>query len=342
MSSAGDPERRTSLLRVKLRALVTSHWPDAADAEPASVADGVALQAGGRAWVLVEEPDGGRGFGRALLWGLHQQCGELHVLIDHPASAEAAARQAACFRIPVTVWRVEGRELVRAEPMPLPPEPPLDPDLEPMIPLIEAAGAESVVEWGRLTAEVLGLQVAEAYTGEGGTWIEVGIGKHDRLAAALAWTDIPPEEALERIVEIASEARRSSAHRPLNQIGRERWLRHRLVHEPDRIGARRLEPVSPPVPLTDLRAPLLAPAVGEDADGRPILVACSVGFDPAFVPMAAELQTARFPKAELVLVLPRRDVHPLIRQAAEAVAGGATIRTVPDDWYANTLTEGLA
>ena len=337
MSSADGAERRTSLLRVKLRALVTSHWTDAADTEPASVAEGVALQAGGRAWVLVEEPDRGRGFGRALLWGLHRRCEELHVLMDDPFSADTAARQAACFRMPVTVWSIEGRELVRVEPSPLSPEPPLDPDVEPLIPVIEAAGAEPVVEWGRLTAEVLGLQVGEALTGEEGPWIEVGIGRHDRLAAALAWADVPPQEALARIVEIASDARRSERSRPLNQIGRERWLRHRLVRNPGFVGARRLEPVAPPVPLTDLRAPLLAPAAGEGTGGRQILAACSVGFDPAFIPMAAELRAARFPKAELVLVLPKRDVHPLIREAAADIRDGATIRTVPDDWHADSL-----
>src|SRR3982751_5657851 len=120
MSPAGDAERRTSLLRVKLRALVTSHRPATAGAKPTSVAEGVALQAEGRAWVLVEEPDGGRGFGRALLWGLHRRCEELHVLMDDPFSADAAARQAACFRMRVTVWSVEGRGLARVEPSPLP------------------------------------------------------------------------------------------------------------------------------------------------------------------------------------------------------------------------------
>jgi hypothetical protein len=56
--------------------------------------------------------------------------------------------------------------------------------------------------------------------------------------------------------------------------------------------------------------------------------------------MAAELRAMRFPKAELVLVLPERDAHPRIREAARDVrasgdAGDAvTIRTVADDWHA--------
>lgn len=340
MSSTGDRERRASLLSVKLRALAKSRWVDVADAKPVAVADGIALQTGGRAWVLVEEPDGGRGFARALLWGLHQRCADLHVLMDDATFADAAARQAACFRTPVTVWKVEGRELVQAEPSPLPPEPPLDPDVEPLIPVIEVAGADPVVEWGRLTAEVLGLEVAEAFTGEDGAWIEVGIGRHDRLAAALAWKDVPQQEALARITGIATDARRSAASHPLNQIGRERWLRHHLLHDPGLIDASRLERMSPPVPPTDLRAPLLAPAAGEGAHGQPILAACSVGFDPAFVPMAAELRAARIPTAELVLVLPERDVHPLVREAAGDLRDTATIRTVADDWYAASFSEG--
>jgi hypothetical protein len=340
VSSVSDPRRRTNLLAAKLRALVKTRWGQAADAEPASVAGGVALQADGRAWCLVAEPDGGRGFARALLWGLHRRCEELHVLMDDGSFADAAARQAACFRTPVTVWAVGGRELAQVELSPLPPEPPLDPDVEPLIPMIEAAGAEPVVEWGRLTAEVLGLQVGEAFAGEEGAWIEVGIGRHDRLAAALAWKDVPPQEALARIARIASEARRSGVSDPLNQLGRERWLRHRLLRDPGLVGASRLDAVSPPVPLADLRAPLLAPAAGLGTDGRPILAACSVGFDPAFVPMAAELRAARVPKADLVLVLPQRDLHPLIREAAADVRDGATIRTVADDWYADSVAEG--
>jgi hypothetical protein len=137
---------------------------------------------------------------------------------------------------------------------------------------------------------------------------------------------------------VAVAARRSGdPTHPLNRLGRERWLRHRVVRTPALVDASLLEPASPPAPLTDLRSPLVAPAAGTATGGSAILVACSVGFDPTFVPMAAELHTARARSGraeELTLVVPEGDLHPLTRLGATGLRVPATIRTVPDDWYA--------
>jgi hypothetical protein len=119
---------------------------------------------------------------------------------------------------------------------------------------------------------------------------------------------------------------------PLNQLGRERWLRHRIVHCPSLIDVRRLEPMAPPAPRPDLRVPLLAPAKGTDSDGADVVVACSVGFDPTFVPLAADLHAARAqPGTRLILVAPEPDSHPLIKRAAADVRAGASLRRVPHD-----------
>ena len=330
------------LLAAKLRSLLKRYWPDAGEAEPAPAAGGVAVQHGERAWALVDDTDAVRGFSRALLWGLHRGASELHVLIDESPALEAAARQGACFGTPVAVWAISGAELARVDPTPLPPEPPLDPCAAPFLAVIEEAGADPVIEWGTLTAEVLGLQVARVCADAEGAWLEIGIGKHDRLGHRLLWGDEPSSEALSRVVAVAVEARRSGdlAH-PLNQLGRERWLRHRVVGDPSFIHARRLDPMAPPTPLRDLAVPLLAPSRGTDSDGAAVLVACSVGFDPTFVPMAAELHAARAAAGTgLVLTLPERDVHPLTRRAASGLRTPASFRTVPGDWYLDALPEG--
>lgn len=330
-----DPERRARLLAAKLRGLLKLYWPEAAGAEPTAAAGGMTVHRDGRAWALVDDAEPARGFARALLWALHRHVTEVHVLSDDSPALGAAARQADCFRTSVTVWAVSGTELARVDAAPLPAEPPLDPRAEPFIPVIEAAGAEAVIEWGTLSAEVLGLAVGRVCTDADGAWLEVGIGKHDRLGHRLLWGDHASAKALSAVVEAALEARRSGdlAH-PLNQLARERWLRRCILDCPSLINALRLQPMAAPKPRGDLGVPLLAPATGTDSDGSTLLAACSVGFDPTFVPMAAELQAWRADEAtSLVLVLPGRDLHPLIRRAVADLRAGASVRTVADDWY---------
>lgn len=330
-----DPERRTMLLAAKLRALVKRRWPEVGAAEATPAAGGVAIHLDGRAWVLVDGTDAAQGFARALLWGLHRRVRELHVLMDRNADVPAVTRQADCFRTPITIWEVVAAELAVLHAEPLEPEPPLDPRAEPFRDPIRSAGADPVVEWGMLSAEVLGVQVARVRTADDGATLEVGIGKHDRLVNQLAWGTRPPAEVLVPVVEAVRQARLSGdPFHPLNQLGRERWLRHRLCQRSGLVGARRLDPIAPPRPLRDLRLPLLAPAVGQGDDGAALLVACSVGFDPTFVPMAAELQAARMPPGTpLILALPERDVHPLTQAAVSDLRAPSSIRTVADDWH---------
>lgn len=342
VAQPADRERRGLLLAAKLRALVKRSWSDVDVPEPAAAASGVAVQVGRRGWVLPDDSECVRGFALALLWGLHRHVAELHVLLDANSDLTAVARQAACFRTSVAVWAVTGGTLTPAEAPPLPPEPPLNPLAEPFRDIITAAGAEAVEEWGVLTGEVLGLQVARVRSSDDSGWIEVGIGKHDRLANQLAWGNQPSTEALVRVVAPALEARRSGdLNHPLNQLGRERWLRHHLRRRPDLVELAALTPIAPPRPLGDLRVPLLAPGLGYGADGRPVLVACSVGFDPTFLPMAAELHAGRVtPDTPLVVVLPQRDVHPLTRTAVADLRVPAEVRTVPDDWYIGAADSG--
>lgn len=331
-----DPDRRQGLLVAKARALLKRYWPETAGADAIPAAGGVTVRHAGAAWVLVDDTNVARGFARALLWGLHRGVAPLHVLVDAGPRVGAIARQAAEFRTPVTVWAVAGTAVRRVEPEAPAPEPPLDPEAEAFIPVIQAAGAEPVVEWGKLTAEVLGLQVGRVSPGEEGMWLEVGIGEHDRLANLEAWGHLSPVERLSRVVEVARTARAGIFTQPLNRLGRERWLRSRVVADPTLVGAATLEPVSPPVPQTDLRLPLLAPAAGRSADGRPVLVACSVGVDATFVPMAAELAAARArygPRPDLILVTPSTDLHALTRRAVNDLKVPAAVVTVAGNWH---------
>ncbi|MGH2720934.1 MAG: hypothetical protein ACRDJO_04945, partial [Actinomycetota bacterium] len=227
-----DPDRHQALLVAKTRALLKRHWPEAAGADATPGAGGVTVRHGDAAWVLADDAYAPRGFARALLWGLNRGVAHLHVLVNAGPHTAAIARQATGFRTPVTVWALAGSGLGRVEPEPLAPEPPLDPEAEAFVRVMRAAGAEPVVEWGTLTAEVLGLQVARVRPGEDGMRLEVGIGEHDRVANLEAWGHLPPAVALSRVVEVARAARAGGFTHPLNRIGRERWLRSRVVADP--------------------------------------------------------------------------------------------------------------
>jgi hypothetical protein len=77
--------------------------------------------------------------------------------------------------------------------------------------------------------------------------------------------------------------------------------------------------------------------VGEDADGRPVVVACSVGIDLDLVPTAAEIRQLHAPGARLLLAVPARDDHPVTRRIASRLRDAAEIVTLPDDWRAAAL-----
>jgi hypothetical protein len=101
-----------------------------------------------------------------------------------------------------------------------------------LLPVIEEAGADPVIEWGTLSAGILGLQVARVCADADGAWLEIGIGEHDRLGRRLLWGDEPSPEALSGVVNVALEARRTGASPPPRSARPRAWLRHRVVEDP--------------------------------------------------------------------------------------------------------------
>ena len=363
-----DPDRRLLLSRAKLAGLVRSHWGvDAFDGNARPAMSGLVARRGERGWMLVEE-DAGRALGRALLWALRSGVRDLHLLF--PADDEAAvpaARRGRLFRTQVAVWRVQGTDLSPVAAEPLPREPALDARAEPYRELLTAAGAEPVVEWGTLYGDVWGLEVARVEqarpaAGQGppplgggrvevpagaaeppvelddDLWLGVGVTKEDRLTHHLVWGGEPGVDAVRSVVDQVREIReRADLAHPLNQVARERWLRAWLLLEAAQVGAAGLQPVSPPVPRADdvrLRAP--AAALGSAQDGQAVLVVCSVGFDSEAVPMAVELAEAATAGAgdatRLVVAMPARDDHPLLRLAMDDAVLPVELAAVPDDW----------
>jgi hypothetical protein len=231
------------------------------------------------------------------------------------------ARRATAFAEPVpVVWAVAGRRLERAEPEPLPPVAPLDPQLELWAPVLREAGCDVVAEFGRLVGEVLGLEVARVVVDDGVPRLEVGVGRFDREThAELAGEGDPTPETLRRVADQVREQRRPGAPgSPLQRLAPERALRWRLVTEPALVGASRLLPV-PAVTDAPLRTPAPAPAVGTTPDGAPLVVVASTGIDLDLVPAAADVRAREAPEARLVLAVPPRDASPVTRDLAGAL-----------------------
>jgi hypothetical protein len=271
--------------------------------------------------VLIDD-DRVAGLGAALAWAQSHGAAELNVLAG-PVVAGIVARRASQFSSPPSVWAVEGRVVGPASPAaPLA----LDgtsPDPA-FVELLRDHGATPVFEHGVLRGEVLGLEVARVVNGH----LEVGVGRHDRLARSEMRPGQDLGEALDETVAAVAERRRAGAPpHPANTLARARWLRAVVCAHPDLVGARSLEPVEPPLPWVDLPEVGAAPCVGGD-----LVVVCSVGVDLDLIPTAADCRLIYRPNGSLTVVVPEGDDIPVTRALAEALAAPASVVTVPRDW----------
>ena len=247
------------------------------------------------------------------------------------------ARRAPLFAPAPTIWAVDGRSVTRAAPEPLVHDasvPP--PTTEEFALLLADAGADVVCEHGVVAGEVLGLEVARVVVdADGAAALEVGVGRHDREAFQMVHGDLPTRAALSSVITTVRENRRAGAEaHPLSRLAQERWVRSVLTERPDLVGAARLAPVVPLLPRDSVKDVVPACLVGEDDEGRPLVVACSVGVDLDLVPTAAEIRELHAPGARLVLAVPKRDDQPVTRRIAGRLREPAEIVALPDDWRA--------
>ena len=271
-----------------------------------------------------------RRFGSTLAWAWRNGVAELHVLVEGGEAAGVVARRAAQMATPPSVWTVQGRGLSRAEPAPAPDTWPRPSDLR-FTEVLRRHGAQPLVEQGILRGEVLGLEVARVVDGR----LEIGVGRHDRAARAELGRDADPGRALAEVVGAVTAVRRAGAPaHPANTLARSRWLRSVVCAHPALAGAAELDPVAPPLPAADLTDNAAVPGLGVAPDGGPLVVVCSTGVDPDVIPTAADSRAQYRPDADLVVVVPEGDDHPLTAALAAALARPATLRTVPRGWEA--------
>jgi len=294
------------------------------------------VRAGAAGWVLLDERPS-RGLGPALIWAEREAVDELHVIVEDPAAAGLLARRSTAFRRAPTVWRSEGRSLAPAEaaPFPAPVEPPAV--AREVVGLLRDAGVEVTVEHGEIRGEIRGLEVARVVVDDDGSArVEVGVGRHDREAFALVHGDLPTPEALASVVRSVDTWRRPEAEaHPLRRLAPEGWLRWRLVEEPALVGAAELRPAEPVVPRESVKDTAATIAVGTDLEGRPLVVACSVGIDLDVVPTGADARLALAPEAQLLVVVPERDDHPVTRRLAADLVAPAEVVPLAGDWRAD-------
>lgn len=286
-----------------------------------------------RAWVLIDDGAVAR-FGPALAWADRRGAGSLDVLVDGPgpSAPSVVARRASCFDPAPTVWAVSGRSLspaAAAEPVT---EDAFAHDPS-MVDLLTSNGLEVVSEHGVLRGEVLGLEVARTV----GDRLEVGVGRHDRMARNAMRPGESEASALTEAVRVVRSLRRVGAPtHPANTLARSRWLRSVLVQNPSLVGLTSLTPVAPPLPWFDLPEAGAAPAVGHlDSPLTPIVVVCSVGVDLDLVPTAADcrlLYGSPPSGSQLWLVVPEGDDLPVTRALAARLSPAAEVRVVGRDW----------
>ncbi len=278
-------------------------------------------------------------FGPALAWADRQGAASLDVLVDGPApfAPSVVARRASCFEPAPAVWAVSGRSLspvVAAEPV-VEDSFAHDPA---MVAELESQGLEVVSEHGVLRGEVLGLEVARTV----GDRLEVGVGRHDRIARSEMRPGETTASALAEAARVVRSLRRVGAPtHPANTLARSRWLRSVLVRAPGLLGLSSLTPVAPPLPWFDLPEAGAAPAVGHlpssgsGSPFTPVVVVCSVGVDLDLVPTAADcrLLYGSPPSAsQLWLVVPEGDDLPVTRALAARLSSPADVRVVPRGW----------
>ena len=312
------------LARVRLRTLISTQSADLEiqHLEVAEFGSAVGVVSRNIAWVLLTSRHE-FGLGPAMIWALRNGATSLNIFTEH--NSGDLARRASFFNFDIDVYKIAS-DLTITPALSLPgalPIKEISAADESFADFIRSSGAEVTREHGVLAGEVCGLEVCRVVHDDTDTAVaesrlEIGVGTHDRETFQLLHGRTATIESLHKVVEEVASKRIAGANpHPLNQLGRERLLRHLTCVSPHSVDAISLQSVAPPMPRANLKDQVPCCALGISRSGKSLVAIFSIGIDPDVISFGADARQAIDDQAELIFVSPQRDIVPAIAQLAE-------------------------
>ena len=293
------------------------------DVEVSEFGQAVGLVIDDVAWVLVTG-NYERSLGPALMWALRKNATSLKLLLSERAGE--LARIATHFDFAIEVFEVDAAGVARVAVPKDATKIEVSVADEMFADFIKSAGADVVREHGVISGEVCGLEVcrvvratsASNLDGAGESELEIGVGAHDRETFKLLHGRTATVESLRKVIaEVAARRAVGAQVHPLNQLARERMLRHYVCLSPQLVGAKSLQPAQPPIARTNLKDVVPCCAVGVSLTGEKMVVIFNVGVDPDVVSFGADARGQINASADLVFAMPTRDIVPAVEQIAQ-------------------------
>ena len=293
------------------------------DVEVSEFGQAVGLVVDDCAWVLVTGRYE-RSLGPALMWALRNNATSLKLLLNERAGE--LARISAHFDFAIEVFEVDAAGVARVAVPKDATKIEVSVADEMFADFIKSAGADVVREHGVISGEVCGLEVcrvvratsASDLDGAGESELEIGVGAHDRETFKLLHGRTATVESLRKVIaEVAARRAVGAQVHPLNQLARERMLRHYVCLSPQLVGAKSLQPAQPPIARTNLKDVVPCCAVGVSLNGEKMIVIFNVGVDPDVVSFGADARGQINASADLVFAMPTRDIVPAVEQIAQ-------------------------
>ncbi|MGA0143806.1 MAG: hypothetical protein ACO3JO_04295 [Ilumatobacteraceae bacterium] len=333
MTSRADSSSHASrMAHLRLRAIVDAQRGSAgadgaiggrSDVEVSEFGQAVGLVIDDVAWVLVTGKYE-RSLGPALMWALRKNATSLKLVSSERAGE--LARIATHFDFAIEVFELDAAGVARAAAPKSAENIEVSVADEMFADFIKSAGAEVVREHGVISGEVCGLEVcrvvratsASDLDGAGESELEIGVGAHDRETFKLLHGRTATVESLRKVIaEVAARRAVGAQVHPLNQLARERMLRHYVCLSPQLVGAKSLQPAQPPIARTNLKDVVPCCAVGVSLTGEKMVVIFNVGVDPDVVSFGADARGQINASADLVFAMPTRDIVPAVEQIAQ-------------------------
>ncbi|MFZ9382594.1 MAG: hypothetical protein ACO26W_05730 [Ilumatobacteraceae bacterium] len=333
MTSRADSSSHASrMAHLRLRAIVDAQRGGAgaggaiggrSDVEVSEFGQAVGLVVDDCAWVLVTGRYE-RSLGPALMWALRKNATSLKLLLSERAGE--LARIATHFDFAIEVFELDAAGVARVAVPKDATKIEVSVADEMFADFIKSAGADVVREHGVISGEVCGLEVcrvvratsASDLDGAGESELEIGVGAHDRETFKLLHGRTATVESLRKVIaEVAARRAVGAQVHPLNQLARERMLRHYVCLSPQLVGAKSLQPAQPPIARTNLKDVVPCCAVGVSLTGEKMVVIFNVGVDPDVVSFGADARGQINASADLVFAMPTRDIVPAVEQIAQ-------------------------